>query len=48
MKHLEDTAAAIDEFFAQEARFDGCLDGTTLGLAAQPPYEVPSKTTVQS
>jgi hypothetical protein len=48
VKDLEDTAAAIDELFAQEACLDGCTDGTALCLPAKPPHEVPRKAVVQS
>jgi hypothetical protein len=48
VKHLENPVVAIDEFLAQEARLDGCVDGAALGLAAKPSHEMPRKTIIQS
>jgi hypothetical protein len=48
MKDLENPAAAVDEFFAQQACLDGRIDSAALGFPAKPPHEVPRKAVVQS
>src|SRR5690606_22544572 len=48
VKHLQDTAAAVDIFLPQEAGRDGLFDGVAFGLPAKPPHEVPRQAIVQT
>jgi hypothetical protein len=48
MKDLENPAAAVDEFFAQQACLDGRIDSAALGFPAKPPHEVPSEPSVHA
>jgi hypothetical protein len=48
MKDLENPAAAVDEFFAQQACLNGRIDSAALGFPAKPPHEVPSEPSVHA